>query len=583
MDSIYLNVQNVIANSLNGNYENTNVSSSDAAGLELLNNMANGDTVRGTVSDISGQTATIQVGDASINAKINPDVNLNIGQTVVFEVSKDGSEAVALRTLFTNLASENIANNALSQAGIPVNNTSLALVSTLMEQGMSIDKDNLSLVYRQIMANPNIEASEIVNMQKIGMELNSDNIARFDAVMNFESKLSDSIESLIKQIPMELSNMADSDLSASINMAKDFINSSMEGETGVFISLGNNGLDNQDMLNENSGNLLGDKGTENSGNLLGNDSLLNDESLLKGENNDNSQSIIKEVVIDGEKITLDIPKHQLSDQITLTNKDFDFINKLATPDNSVANSLIDKLSNGERVDLEEILKTFDSILNDPEVSEESKGNLIKSEMFKELLTDKFSEKWLLEPEEIKDPGKLNEHYNKLISNTNDILDSMSSVVKDNNNLTNSINGFRENVQFLQNLNDLTPYVQLPMMLNNQSNTGDLYVYANKKNLLAHKDNISAVLRLDMQSLGMMEVYIRLNNQTNVSTDFTFQDEETLDFIEANIDKLNERLEKLGYKVTNSFNTKSFAPEIFSGEQEDAKGDPISFYRFDVRA
>lgn len=583
MDSIYLNVQNVIANSLNGNYENTNVSSSDAAGLELLNNMANGDTVRGTVSDISGQTATIQVGDASINAKINPDVNLNIGQTVVFEVSKDGSEAVALRTLFTNLASENIANNALSQAGIPVNNTSLALVSTLMEQGMSIDKDNLSLVYRQIMANPNIEASEIVNMQKIGMELNSDNIARFDAVMNFESKLSDSIESLIKQIPMELSNMADSDLSASINMAKDFINSSMEGETGVFISLGNNGLDNQDMLNENSGNLLGDKGTENGGNLLGNDSLLNDESLLKGENNDNSQSIIKEVVIDGEKITLDIPKHQLSDQITLTNKDFDFINKLATPDNSVANSLIDKLSNGERVDLEEILKTFDSILNDPEVTEESKGNLIKSEMFKELLTDKFSEKWLLEPEEIKDPGKLNEHYNKLISNTNDILDSMSSVVKDNNNLTNSINGFRENVQFLQNLNDLTPYVQLPMMLNNQSNTGDLYVYANKKNLLAHKDNISAVLRLDMQSLGMMEVYIRLNNQTNVSTDFTFQDEETLDFIEANIDKLNERLEKLGYKVTNSFNTKSFAPEIFSGEQEDAKGDPISFYRFDVRA
>lgn len=583
MDSIYLNVQNVIANSLNGNYDNTNVSSSDAAGLELLNNMANGDTVRGTVSDISGQTATIQVGDASINAKINPDVNLNIGQTVVFEVSKDGSEAVALRTLFTNLASENIANNALSQAGIPVNNTSLALVSTLMEQGMSIDKDNLSLVYRQIMANPNIEASEIVNMQKIGMELNSDNIARFDAVMNFESKLSDSIESLIKQIPMELSNMADSDLSASINMAKDFINSSMEGETGVFISLGNNGLDNQDMLNENSGNLLGDKGTENGGNLLGNDSLLNDESLLKGENNDNSQSIIKEVVIDGEKITLDIPKHQLSDQITLTNKDFDFINKLATPDNSVANSLIDKLSNGERVDLEEILKTFDSILNDPEVSEESKGNLIKSEMFKELLTDKFSEKWLLEPEEIKDPGKLNEHYNKLISNTNDILDSMSSVVKDNNNLTNSINGFRENVQFLQNLNDLTPYVQLPMMLNNQSNTGDLYVYANKKNLLAHKDNISAVLRLDMQSLGMMEVYIRLNNQTNVSTDFTFQDEETLDFIEANIDKLNERLEKLGYKVTNSFNTKSFAPEIFSGEQEDAKGDPISFYRFDVRA
>lgn len=100
-----------------------------------------------------------------------------------------------------------------------------------------------------------------------------------------------------------------------------------------------------------------------------------------------------------------------------------------------------------------------------------------------------------------------------------------------------------------------------------------------------KENISAVLRLDMQYLGMMEVYVRLNNSTNVSTDFTFENEETLDFVEEHIDMLNERLEKLGYKVSNSFNTKAFRNDILSGDDDskEDKGDPISFYRFDVRA
>ena len=45
------------------------------------------------------------------------------------------------------------------------------------------------------------------------------------------------------------------------------------------------------------------------------------------------------------------------------------------------------------------------------------------------------------------------------------------------------------------------------------------------------------------------------------------------------------LEKLGYKVSNSFNTKAFRNDILSGDDDskEDKGDPISFYRFDVRA
>ena len=79
-------------------------------------------------------------------------------------------------------------------------------------------------------------------------------------------------------------------------------------------------------------------------------------------------------------------------------------------------------------------------------------------------------------------------------------------------------------------------------------------------------------------------YVKLNSSKNLSTDFTLPDEDTLIFIEKHIDMLNERLEKLGFNVTNTFNTKSTAPEVLLDEEDNSdKKDAIGFYRFDVRA
>ena len=550
----------------------------DKAGLDLLREMSSGETFRGQIVDINQNVATILVGDdARITANINPDINLSVGQSVIFEVNSETDNSVSLRTLFTNIANENIANNALSQANIPINATSLALVSTLMEEGMSIDKDSLAQLYRTISANPEIQANEIIRMKQIGLELTSDNIAKFDSVYNFESKISNSINTVINQIPLELAAQADTDLSAAIKMASDFIDASTEGKTEVSISLGNNGFQNEALLSENPQGELAQNNPQDELLKAAPEALKNIISDIENESiaTREDSSLIKESLASSV---------DLSEQIVLTNKDFDALSSMVSKGNEYANEIIDKLSNGEKIDLEELLKTFDSILKDDNVSDAMKKSLLKSELFKESITDKFSEKWLLEPNEIKDSDSLNNHYSKIIENTDKILESMQNTFKGSENLSQSVNSFKENVQFLQTLNDLTPYVQLPMMLNNHSTTGDLYVYANKKNLLADKENISAVLRLDMKNLGRVEVYVKLNSSKNLSTDFTLPDEDTLIFIEKHIDMLNERLEKLGFNVTNTFNTKSTSPEVLIDEEDNSdKKDAIGFYRFDVRA
>jgi len=558
----------------------------DKAGLELLREMSSGDTFRGEVVDIAGNTATISVGeDARITANIDTNVNLSVGQSVLFEVNTDSDNLVSLRTLFTNIANENIANNALTQANIPINATSLALVSTLMEEGMSIDKDSLALLYRNIVSNPEVQANEIIRMKQIGLELTSDNIARFDAVMNFESKISDSINTVINQIPLELAAKADTDLSAAIKMASDFIDASTEGKTEVSVSLGELGLSNENLLSEGNEEDVSAQGKE----------IPVKEIIVENEENQNANhQTVKNIISDIENDTLlskgeidsiksNLSSVELSEQISLTNKDFDNLSNMISKDNAFGNEILNKLSNGEKIDLEELLRTFDSILKDESVPDELKKDLIKSELFKNSLTDKFSEKWLLEPNEIKDSESLNNHYNKVLENTDKIIQSMQNTFKGSEALTQSVNGFRENVQFLQTLNDLTPYVQLPVLLNNRSNTGDLYVYANKRNLLANQDNISAALRLDMKNLGRVEVYVKLSPGKNLSTDFTLPDEDTLKFIENHIDMLNEKLEGLGFKVTNSFNTKNNGMQVLMDEESEEKKDTIGLYRFDVRA
>lgn len=587
MDNIntgYMNINSVInSGRVDALREGLNL---DKAGLELLREMSSGDTFRGEVVDIAGNTATISIGeDARITANIDTNVNLSVGQSVLFEVNTDSDNLVSLRTLFTNIANENIANNALTQANIPINATSLALVSTLMEEGMSIDKDSLALLYRNIVSNPEVQANEIIRMKQIGLELTSDNIARFDAVMNFESKISDSINTVINQIPLELAAKADTDLSAAIKMASDFIDASTEGKTEVSVSLGELGLSNENLLSEENEEGVSSQGKE----------VPVKEVIVENEENQTANhQTVKNIISDIENDTLlskgeidsiksNLSSVELSEQISLTNKDFDNLSNMISKENAFGNEILNKLSNGEKIDLEELLHTFDSILKDESVPDELKKDLIKSELFKDSLTDKFSEKWLLEPNEIKDSESLNNHYNKVLENTDKIIESMQNTFKGSEALTQSVNGFRENVQFLQTLNDLTPYVQLPVLLNNRSNTGDLYVYANKRNLLANQDNISAALRLDMKNLGRVEVYVKLSPGKNLSTDFTLPDEDTLKFIENHIDMLNEKLEGLGFKVTNSFNTKNNGMQVLMDEENEEKKDTIGLYRFDVRA
>ena len=102
---------------------------------------------------------------------------------------------------------------------------------------------------------------------------------------------------------------------------------------------------------------------------------------------------------------------------------------------------------------------------------------------------------------------------------------------------------------------------------------------------ARKDGqVSALLHLDMEHLGPLDVYVTLKD-TKVSTKFYVQNDAILDYLEANMDVLTERLQKRGYdcKCETTLRTELQQTAQAMAPLLKTEGSvPVAQYAFDVR-
>jgi flagellar hook-length control protein FliK len=128
------------------------------------------------------------------------------------------------------------------------------------------------------------------------------------------------------------------------------------------------------------------------------------------------------------------------------------------------------------------------------------------------------------------------------------------------------------------------YIQLPLQMQGQNANGDLYVYRNKNKKLSEDGSVSAVLHLDMENLGPVDVFVKLLD-TKVTTNFYVADDMVLDLINDNIHILDERLNKRGYSM--QVNIKLLDDDSENAAVDEmlmvSKNPVISTASFDARA
>ena len=115
--------------------DNSRVQTPNNANTEQVNRqiraLVPGQTLRGEVVSREGNNAQIRLlQDVLVDAKVDADIRLELGQNITFQVKNSG-QTLNLSPLFTNMATEGTVLKALDMASLPVNLLPTSLPETL--------------------------------------------------------------------------------------------------------------------------------------------------------------------------------------------------------------------------------------------------------------------------------------------------------------------------------------------------------------------------------------------------------------------------------------------------------------------
>lgn len=236
----------------------------------------------------------------------------------------------------------------------------------------------------------------------------------------------------------------------------------------------------------------------------------------------------------------------------------------------------------------EKLDLLKNLMSNSEISRELFSKLLEHQDFKSVFEGALKENMFLKPENVSEKGEVKEFYKKLLCLAGEGEKILTRAQVQNSELAKGMTLVKNNLEFMNDLNHQMAYLQIPVKFQESEAKGDLYVYANKKALAGKKDELTALLHLDMEHLGPMDIYVKMFPGNNISTNFCLESEEMLDFIYQHIDLLTERLNRKGYHFTPTMTVR----DKDSNHKIDFEKDfldvespviPVNRYMFDIKA
>lgn len=530
--------------------------------------LAPGQTINGEVLSKNGNDVQIRLAeDLLINARVDGGMNLEIGKSILFEVRNNGS-ALTLSPLFSNMSNDTNVLKALDMSGLPVNNTTVAMTESMMEAGLPVDKNSLQQVFREINMFPEAELYDVVDLHRLKLPVTEDNLKQVAAYKNLTHQLTEGMGEVVSSLSDTIQNMVSQ--------------GNVREAAGLYLELLN--LATGEAGAEGAGSIMdimSQEATSADSSIVQTTLTMPEENVQNPGNQQGTVSeqgaVIQQGAAQTNVLQDDILQAVLQEtQQTITKQQSGFpgdkqlvLQQEAIQDNPQGVQLSpDLLKQAISQGDDTLLK---SILGDKEVQK--------------FLTDILKEQWLITPEEVADEGKVDELYNRLSRQLKGIANVLETAGQAESTAYRATTNLSNNIDFLHQFNQMYTYVQLPLKLQQGQAHGDLYVYTNKKNLAAKDGQISALLHLDMEHLGPVDVYVAMN-ASKVNTKFYVQDDDMLDFLEGHMDLLTARLNKRGYDCSLDMQVRNKEEDIKSGIRPllDKQGSvPLVQYAFDMRA
>ncbi len=140
------------------------------------------------------------------------------------------------------------------------------------------------------------------------------------------------------------------------------------------------------------------------------------------------------------------------------------------------------------------------------------------------------------------------------------------------------------LKFMDSINNIFPYVQLPVKLREENARGDLYVYE-KKRAFKSGDTVSALLHLDLDNLGETDILIKLTGQ-NATVTISASSEASKEVFESEIPDLTKALTAKGYALNCEVGVREQKEEnvpLLTQFLEAHSPSLVTRFSFDMRA
>ncbi len=588
-----------------------------------------GKVFEGTITDIKNGQVTIGLNDGStISARMDTGVSLEKGQPMLFEVKSSTAEQISIRPVMLESAQNPTLLKALEAAGLKVNERNLSMVNQMMAEKMAINRESLLQMMRITSGFPKADMQVLVQMQKLGFVITEESLNQFQNYKNGQQAILPEMNRLMEGITQLQGQIFGAGANGTSAQAFGAMQGFQQQILGIILGGGQQPatetqmgnakiqagqgeiLQNQVLTNPSASSVDAPQGTViHQGLTEGGENQVQGGQGTVGENTAGTGAAqlfdgISRENMSGQNVSLEHPAEEAlqaegrkAGQIGGGETRTTVAQILSGEQQGRLTSLLQEFS-GARGN-EQLLPNgrlntglsagefLQQIMSAVELSKDADGHslqkLFQSEEYKGLLKQAMVEQWTLTPEKLKEEGAVKEFYQRLSNQMSELQQTLAQAGKEGQALAKSAQSVQSNLEFMNQLNQLYTYVQIPLKLQNQNAHSDLYVYTNKKNLREKDGELTALLHLDMDHLGATDIFVKLMG-TAVQTEFYFQEKDSCRLISQYSEDLVKRLEEKGYfcevKVENRKKEQDFVQDFLERENPPGK---LQRYSFDVKA
>ncbi len=544
----------------NNSINQDNVSSKDAPVNRTdntitvdLSSLQKSQMFSGTVTNVTGNNVSILLeGMNMLNAKLGEAVALNIGDELMFEVRENTGDTITIRPVIEGKDTDinQAILKALDSNGFMATQKNVQIATSLMNANEPLDKGTMLKIMQEGYKFSEASTDILVALNKMNMPITEGNINQYERYLHMEHQLNADISNMSSEIAHILENMGEA--------SKDSL---IQGSNQILSILGTD-IEETGSITNNEWHQSTEKIEGASGNVT-NNSEAQPGSIVAG----NEADTLGELTIDNSKLT--------SDKDILDGLAGKLIEK-GIPKEVVLEAFNQAKNDGN------LLNKINNILQKSTVDSTKLQELFSSEEYKGVLENVVKKQWLIKPEDMKTSDEIKQQYERILNQSSKLMDTFSTDVN-HGDLSKQGKNMQENINFINDMNNMYAYAQLPVKLDNGNGNSELYVYANKAKLAKQDGEISVLLHLDMDNLGSTDIHVSLHNK-KVHARFYMEDNEAVDIVVENIEELRDKLATRGFSLSNEVvkREEKSSNKVLEEVLEIDKEQSVKRYTFDVR-